>query len=184
MNAATASRAVPAVLLPEPGELVALRLRPARAEGRPGLGLAPRACQPLAVDEGVARSACASAPPGHSCRLSPGRIATCQRTSDPAWLRALLRSLVAGIAPRLRLAAVQQAMRLGHVGDVRRRRAHAVDQPRPRIRAGVVNIARIVIRVIAWKRIHSSLWISLIVFLAPPFSPVSDAACGRKRRGW
>ena len=49
-----------------------------------------------------------------------------------------------------------------------------------------VNSARIVIvdRVIAWKRIHSSLWISLIVFLAPPFSPVSDAACGRKRRAW
>ena len=32
---------------------------------------------------------------------------------------------------------MQQAMRLGHVGDVRRRRAHAVDQPRPRIRAAV-----------------------------------------------
>ena len=47
-----------------------------------------------------------------------------------------------------------------------------------------VNIARIVIRVIAWKRIHSSLWISLILFLAAPFSPVSDAACGRKRRAW
>ena len=47
-----------------------------------------------------------------------------------------------------------------------------------------VNIARIVIRVIAWKRIHSSLWISLVVFLAPPFSPVSDATCGRKRRAW
>ena len=28
-------------------------------------------------------------------------------------------------------------MRLGHVGAVRRRRAQAVDQPRPRIRAGV-----------------------------------------------
>ena len=47
-----------------------------------------------------------------------------------------------------------------------------------------VNIARIVIRVIAWKRIHSSLWISLLLFLAAPFSPVSDAACGRKRRAW
>ncbi len=52
-------------------------------------------------------------------------------------LRALLHSLVAGIAPHRALTSVQQAMRLGHVGDVRRRRVHAVDQPRPRIRAAV-----------------------------------------------
>ncbi len=81
-------------------------------------------------------------PPLRLCLLAPRRQLPPETRAHrhlpaqlrPRVLRALLRSLVAGIAPQRGLSSVQQAMRLGHIGHVRRRRAHAVDQPPPALR--------------------------------------------------